>query len=93
MGQKLGSNSLVAKTSHKPNKGGSSPSCICIKCTKASSWCSKGSPSSALVATCTTNPFNASFNALTLDLVIGPFGMCNGSLVFVGYSKSKLIGN
>jgi len=74
---------------HDLNKGELSPSCTWIKCTKASSWWSKGSLSSILTETCTTSSINASFNAFTLDLMMGPFGMCNGSLVFVGRSTSS----
>ena len=73
---------------HGPNKGGLSPSYIWIKCIDASSWCFKGSLSSALVETCTTSLFNVFFNAFALDLVIDPFGTCNGSLVFVNWSIS-----
>jgi len=65
---------------HGPNKGGLGPSCTWIICINTSSWCSKGSQSSALDETCTTIPFNA----FTLELMMGPFGTCNGSLVFVG---------
>jgi len=48
---------------HSLNKDGLGPSFTWTKCIKASSWCFKGSPSSALTETCTTSPFNASFNA------------------------------
>jgi hypothetical protein len=65
---------------HGPNKGGLGPSCTWIICINTSSWCFKGSQSSALDETCTTIPFNA----FTLDPMMGPFGTCNGSLVFVG---------
>jgi hypothetical protein len=76
---------------HGPNKVGLGPSCIWIKCTKASSWYSKGSPCSALAETCTTSPFNVYFNAFVLDLVMGLFGTCNTSLVFMGWSTSKKV--
>jgi len=76
---------------HSLNKDGLGPSCTWTKCIKASSWCFKGSPSSALTETCTTSPFNASFNAFSLDVVMGSFGICNGSLVFVGWFTSSLL--
>jgi len=69
---------------HSPNKDGLGPFSTWIKCIKAFSWCYTGSSSSVLVETCTTNSFNASFNAFTLDLMIGLFGTCNRSLVFMG---------
>jgi len=37
-----------------------------------------------LAETCTTSPFYASFNACALNLMMGPLGTCNGSLVFMG---------
>ena len=74
---------------HGPNKSGLGPSCTWIKCTKAFSWCSKGSPSSAKVKTCKISPFNASFNTFILNLVMGLFETCNGSLVFMGWSISS----
>jgi hypothetical protein len=76
---------------HDLNKGALSPSCTWFKCTKASSWWSKGSLSSILTETCTTSSINTSFNAFALDLMMSSFGMCNASLVFVGRSTSSLL--
>jgi len=76
---------------HGPNKGKLSPSCTWIKCSKASFWYFKRSSSSVLVETCTTSPFNVFFNTFVLDLMMGPFEMCNGSLMFVGWSTSTCI--
>jgi len=64
---------LVPKV-HDPNKVGLDPYYTWIKCTKASSWCSKGSLIYALVETYKTSPFNAYFNASVLHLIISPFG-------------------
>jgi hypothetical protein len=74
---------------HSPNKVVLDPSCTWIRCTRVSSWYSNGPFNSDLVETFKTNAFNASFNAFVLDRVIGPFGICNGSLlVFLGWSTS-----
>ena len=70
-----------------PNKVGLDPSCTWIKCTKTSFWCSNGSSLLALIETCRTSSFNADFNVVVLDLVIGSIETCNGSLiVFMGWS-------
>jgi len=74
---------------HGPNKGGLGPFFIWIKCTKTSSWCYKGFTSLALAETCTISSYNASFNAFILDLVMGSFNTCNGSLMFTGWSTSS----
>lgn len=79
---------LLAKL-HGQNKGGLGPSCTWIKWTKASSWCFKGSSSSTLAETCTTSLLNAYSNAFALNLVMGPLGTCNGSLVFMDRSISS----
>jgi len=75
---------------HGPNKVVLDPSCTWIRCTRVSSSYSNGPFNSDLVETFKTNAFNASFNAFVLDRVIGPFGICNGSLlVFLGWSTSS----
>ena len=71
---------------HGLNKVVLEPSCIWIRCTRASSWYSNGPFNSDLVETIKTN----AFNAFVLDRIIGPFGTCNGFLlVFMGWSTSS----